>query len=107
MNAVRHSLTCAIIGLLLWLLSYAWVPLSLVPALRGRGLGFLAPIFPLSEAGAIVLAMVGIAFGVQARQHSQPGTAEHRSASRSLALNVVVPVLVVVPNLVFPLLVGS
>jgi hypothetical protein len=103
----REALACAIVGLLLWLLSYLWVPLSLIPTLlEGRDLSFLAPILPLSEAGALLIATIGIGFGVEARRRSQSGSAEHRSASRRLALNMLLPVLVIVPNIVFPLLLG-
>ena len=106
MTPARWSLACALTGLVLWLVSYSWIPLSMIPSLQGRDLGFLAPVFPLSEAGAVLLAMVGIAFGVEARRLSQPGTQERRAARRYLALNILVPFLVVVPNLVFPLLEG-
>jgi hypothetical protein len=104
MNPARYSLVCAMIGLFLWLLSYSWVPLSMIPSLQGRDQAFLAFLFPASEAGALLVAMVGIAYGVEARRLSEHGTAEHRSATRRLWLNVLVPFLVVVPNLVFPLL---
>ena len=106
-KSARTALACAIVGLLLWLLSYLWVPLSFIPTLQGRDLSFLAPILPICEAGALLIAMIGIGFGVAARRRSQSGTLEHRSASRRLALNVLVPVLVIVPNIVFPLIVGS
>jgi hypothetical protein len=102
----RATLACAIVGLLLWLLAYLWVPLSLIPTLEGRDLSFLAPILPISEAGALLVATIGIGFGIEARRRSQSGSAEHRSASRRLALNVLLPVLVIVPNIVFPLLLG-
>jgi len=106
MNPARFSLVCAIIGLALWLVSYSWIPLSMIPSLQDRDLGFLAPVFPLSEGGAILVALVGISAGISARQSSQPGTSEHRRATRYLVLNILVPFLVVVPNIVFPLLGG-
>jgi hypothetical protein len=81
--------------------------LSLIPSLKGRDLSFLAPVLPASEAGAILIAMIGIGFAVGARQLSEPGMPEHRLASRRLMINVLVPVLVIVPNIVFPLLLSS
>lgn len=102
MNSRRYSLACAVIGLILWLDSYLWVPLSLIPSLQGRDLSFLAPVLPASEAGASLIAMVGLVLGYVARQSSQPETPDYRSASRRLALNVLV--LIIVPNLVGPLL---
>jgi hypothetical protein len=106
MNPVRFSLVCGIIGLALWLVSYSWIPLSIIPSLQGRDLSFLAPVFPLSEGGAILVALVGISASIAARQGSQPETPEHRRATRYLVLNILVPFLVVVPNIVFPLLGG-
>lgn len=103
----KTALICAIVGLSLWLLSYSWVPLSLIPSLQGRDLSFLPPILLISEACALLVAMVGIAFGVEARRHSRSGTPQHRSASRRLTLNVLVPALVIIPNIVFPLLLGG
>lgn len=106
MNPARLSLVCAVIGLALWLVSYLWIPLSMIPSLQGRDLGFLAPVFPLSEGGAGLVALVGIASGISARQRSQPGTSEQRRATLYLVLNILVPFLVVVQNIVFPLLGG-
>jgi hypothetical protein len=106
MNPARFSCVCAIIGLSLWLVSYSWIPLSIIPSLQGRDLGFLAPVFPLSEGGAILVALVGISSGIAARQSSRPGRFEHRRATRYLMFNIFVPFLVVVPNIVFPLLGG-
>jgi hypothetical protein len=106
MNPTRFSLVCAVIGLSLWLVSYLWIPLSMIPSLQSRDLGFLAPIFPLSEGGAILVAVVGIGASIAARQGSQPETPEHRRATRYLVLNILVPFLVVVPNIVFSLLGG-
>ena len=106
MNPARFSLVCAIIGLSLWLVSYSWIPLSMIPSLQGRDLSFLAPVFPLSEGGAILVALVGISLSIAARQRSQPGRSEHRRATLYLVLNILVPFLVVVPNIVFPLLGG-
>jgi len=106
MILAHYSLICAALGLLLWLVSYSWIPLSMIPSLQGRDLPLLAYLFPAGEAGAVLVAMVGIAFGVEARNTSQPATSERRAARRYLALNILVPFLVVVPNLVFPLLEG-
>jgi hypothetical protein len=105
MNPARYSLICAVVGLFLWLLS-SWIPLSMIPSLQGRNLDFLAFLFPASEAGALLAAMVGIAYGVEARRRSEPGTPRHTSATWRLMLNALVPFLVVVPNIVFPLLDG-
>ena len=106
MNPARLSLVCAVSGLLLWLVSYSWIPFSLIPSLQGRDLSFLAPVFPLSEGGAGLVALVGISSGITARQRSERGTPEHRRVTLYLVLNILVPVLVVVPNIVFPLLGG-
>jgi hypothetical protein len=106
MNPTCLSLVCAVIGLSLWFVSYSWIPLSMIPSLQGRDLSFLAPLFPLSEGAAILVAVVGIGSGIAARQDSQPRRSEHRRATLYLVLNILVPFLVVVPNIVFPFLGG-
>jgi hypothetical protein len=53
------------------------------------------------------VAIVGIAYAVEARRRSDRGTPQHRSATLLFALNVLVPFLVVVPNLVPPSLLGG
>ncbi len=106
-KSARAALACGISGIVLWFLSYSWIPLSLIPSLLGRCPSFLdvfAYVIPISELGALVIGTIIIGLGVLARRRWQSGTPEHRSASRRLVPNVLVLVLVIFPNIVFPLL---
>lgn len=87
---------CAGVATLLWLLSYSWIPF----AADGRDSG--PPIsFPLlSEAAALIVATVGLGFGLWSRRRTRSGTPEHRLGLRGLALNALVIGLVIVPNVV-------
>lgn len=81
---------------MLWLLSYSWIPF----AASGRDSGSLI-LFPLlSEAAALVVAIVGLGFGLSSRRRTRSGTPERRLGLRGLALNALVIGLVIVPNVV-------
>jgi len=92
----RYAYVFGGVGLLLWLLSYSWVPF----ALAGREMGSLFWVPFVSELAAVLAATLGIRFSLGARRQSEPGTPEHRSGSRSLLLAAAVIVLVVGLNIV-------
>lgn len=91
------AIGCGLAGFPLVLLSYSWVPF----ASAGREMGSWSFLPLVSEVGALLAAIVAIFLGRLARQRAQPGIiAEHRLASRGLALGVGLLALIVVPNLV-------
>jgi hypothetical protein len=84
-RGARMALPIAIVALLLWPLSYAWIPLA------GRNPDWVLTLVPIAEIGAIVLAVAAIWLGSRARPEA-PGAA---SAVRGVRLGMLVVVLVV------------
>ena len=93
-NLARTALICGIVGLPLWMLSYAWLPFSMV----GREGPFVRYTVVGGEVGAFAAAALGVGLGVAARRHSRPGSTEHRLASRGLWVGALVMSLILIPN---------
>jgi hypothetical protein len=85
-----------VIALLLWPLSYAWLPMA------GRNPGFIMALVPTAEIGSLLLAGAAVILAYRARRRGQPG----RSASLGLWLGTLVIVLVIGGSLVGILLIG-
>lgn len=81
---------------MLWLLSYSWIPF----AASGRDSGPRMSLPLLSEAAALVVATVGLGFGLSSRRRTRSGTPEYRLGLCGLALNALVIGLVIAPNVV-------
>lgn len=64
MNRPRRALILGVIGLLVWPLSYAWIPTA------GKNPGWIGVVVPVAEWGAISCAIAAIWFGIQARRAS-------------------------------------
>jgi hypothetical protein len=92
----RWSARLAVIALLLWPLSYAWVPMA------GRNPGFIIVLVPIAEIGSLLSASAAVILAYRARRRGGPG----RSGSLGLWLGILVLVLVIGGNLVGILLVG-
>ncbi|HSO28628.1 MAG TPA: hypothetical protein VLS28_01880 [Candidatus Sulfomarinibacteraceae bacterium] len=86
----RWSTGLAVIALLLWPLSYAWVPMA------GRNPGFIMVLVPIAEIGSLVLASAAVILAYRARRLGRPG----RSRSLGLWLGSLVIVLVIGGSLV-------
>ena len=91
----RLSAGLALIALLLWPLSYAWVPMA------GRNPGFILVLVPIAEIGSLLLASGAVILAHRARRPGRPG----RSASLGLWLGILVIVLIIGGGLVGILLV--
>lgn len=91
----RLSAGLALIALLLWPLSYAWVPMA------GRTPGFILVLVPIAEIGSLLLASAAVILAYRARRRGRPG----RSASLGLWLGILVIVLIMGGGLVGILLV--
>jgi hypothetical protein len=80
-----------VLGFLLWLLSYAWVPFALV----GKESNVVVYVVVAGELGGFLASLGSICCGILGRQRLQPGTRAHRLASQGLAMGAVVLVLLV------------
>ena len=92
----RWSAGLAVIALLLWPLSYAWVPMA------GRNPGFIMVLVPIAEIGSLLLASAAVILAYRARRRGEPG----RSGLLGLWLGSVVIALVIGGSLFGILLVG-
>ena len=92
----RWSVLLAVMALLLWPLSYAWVPMA------GRNPGFIMVLVPIAEIGSLLLASAAVILAHRARRRGRAG----RSGSFGLWLGVLVIVLVIGGSLVGVLLLG-
>ena len=61
MNLARLALFLGVVGLLVWPLSYAWIPSA------GKNPAWIGVIVPVAEWGAIACAIAAIWLGVRAR----------------------------------------
>jgi len=91
----RTALICGMAGLPLWLLSYARVPY----ALAGRQGQFVRSTVIAGEVGAFAAGALGVGLGITAKRRSEPGSPEHRLASRGLTLGALVLALILIPNI--------
>lgn len=91
------AFVCGVLGLVLLLLSYLWIPFALLGIEVGSVAveSALAYIIVAGEAGGLLAGLAGIVFGVIVREHLQSGTKAHRLASRGLAMGIVALVLIV------------
>lgn len=96
----RIAVTCAFVGFPLCLLSYSWFPF----AIAGREMGSLTYLPLTGEVGALLAGITSIGLSSIVRKVSQKQSAEHRLASRGLAMGVLLLVVIVVPNIVGALL---
>jgi len=64
MNQPRLALVLGVVGLLVWPLSYAWIPSA------GRNPDWVGILVPAAEWGAIGCAIAAIWFGTRARRTS-------------------------------------
>jgi hypothetical protein len=92
----RWSAGLAVVALLLWPLSYAWVPMA------GRNPGFVMVLVPIAEIGSLLLASAAVILAYRARRRGRPG----RSGSLGLWLGILVIVLVIGGSLLGILLVS-
>ena len=88
-RSARWVLPIAVLGLLLWPLSFAWVPAA------GTNPEWVLRLVPLAEIGAMVLAIVAVRLGTLAARAGR----NTPSSDRGLRLGVLVATLVIGGNL--------
>jgi hypothetical protein len=89
------AFVCDVLGFLLWLLSYAWIPFALV----GKEPEAIVYVVVAGELGGFLASLCSICCGILGRKRLQPGTSAHRLASQGLAMGAVVLVLLVGLNI--------
>ena len=89
-SRARLALPLAVIALILWPLSFAWIPAA------GHNPPWVLTLVPLAEIGAIILAIAAIWLGSLAARDARNTTA----SDRGIKLGMLVVVLVVGGNLV-------
>src|SRR5579859_4336757 len=92
----RTALVCGVLGLLLWLLSYSWVPFALTGHEAGE---FISYVVAVSEVCGLLIGLVSVGSGLIARRRAPAGSPERRWASRGLAMGALALVLIVGFNL--------
>jgi hypothetical protein len=90
MTRARRARRAGIAALLVWPLSYAWIPLA------ERSPGWVLVLVPLAEISAVVLGITAVWGGVRSR--SREG--DSRAARWAIALGALAVTLVLVGNLV-------
>jgi uncharacterized YccA/Bax inhibitor family protein len=90
MTRARRARRAGIAALVLWPLSYAWIPLA------ERSPGWVFVLVPLAEIGAIVLGITAVWGGVQSRRRE----GDSRAARWAIALGALAVALVAVGNVV-------
>jgi uncharacterized YccA/Bax inhibitor family protein len=90
MTRARRARRAGIAALLLWPMSYAWIPLA------ERSPGWVFVLVPLAEIGAIVLGIMAVWGGVQSK--SRDG--ESPTARWAIALGALAVTLVIAGNVV-------
>lgn len=88
------AFVCGVLGFLLWLLSYAWVPF----AFMGKESDVIVYVVA-GELGGLLASLCSIGCGVLGRKLLQSGTRAHRLASQGFVMGVVVLVLLVGLNI--------
>ena len=88
-RSARWTLPIAVLGLLLWPLSFAWVLAA------GNNPEWLRLLVPLAEIAAMVLAIVAVRLGTLAARSGR----NTQSSDRGLRLGVLVAALVIGGNL--------
>jgi hypothetical protein len=88
MTGARRARRAGIAALLLLPLSYAWVPLA------GRGPGWVFVVVPPAELGTVVLGLVAVWGGLQARRRE----GNSRAARWGIGLGALAVTLVIVGN---------
>ncbi len=89
------AFVCGVLGFLLWLLSYAWVPF----ALMGKESDVIVYVVVAGELGGLLASLCSIGCGVLGRKLLQPGNRAHRLAWQGFVMGVVVLVLLVGLNI--------
>jgi hypothetical protein len=89
------AFVCGVLGFLLWLLSYAWIPFALV----GKEPEAIVYVVVAGELGGFLASLCSICCGILGRKRLQPGISAHRLASQGLAMGAVVLVLLVGLNI--------
>jgi hypothetical protein len=97
-TAGGRALTAAVLALVLWPFSYAWVAVSL---LGGGDPAWLSPFTIVTEMGAMALGVASALAGGLVRRTAAPGSVDRRRAATAIALGSLAVALVVVPNLLF------
>jgi hypothetical protein len=90
MTRARRARRAGIVSLLLWPLSYAWIPLM------DRSPGWVFVVVPLAEIGAVVLGIAAVWGGVRSR--SREG--DSQTARWAIALGALAVTLVAAGNVV-------
>lgn len=88
-RSARWTLPLAVLGLLLWPLSFAWVPAA------GNNPEWVRLLVPLAEIAAMVLAIVAVRLGTLAARSGR----NTPSSDRGIRLGVLVATLVIGSNL--------
>lgn len=90
MRRARRARRAGIAALLLWPLSYAWIPLA------ERNPDWVLVLVPVAEIGAVVLGITAVWGGVQSRRHG----GDSRAARWAIALGGLAVLLVIAGNVV-------
>jgi uncharacterized YccA/Bax inhibitor family protein len=90
MTRPRRARRAGIAALLLWPLSYAWIPLA------ERSPGWVFVLVPLAEIGAVVLGITAVWGGVQSRRRE----GDSQTARWAIALGALAVTLVIAGNMV-------
>lgn len=88
MTGARRARRAGIGALLLWPLSYAWIPLA------GRNPGWLLVLVPLAEIGGVVLGLAAVWGGMRARRLE----GDSRAARWGIGLGALALTLVIAGN---------
>lgn len=88
MTGARRARWAGIGALLLWPLTYAWMPLA------GRGPAWVFVLVPVAEIGAVVLGLVAVLSGLRARRRE----GDSRAARWGIGLGGLALTLVIAGN---------